>query len=320
MPIHDLGYRAWQGELCPQITRWTVITQTGVHLAWRAPWLRRMVFVAWLPALYMGVAFFMFEQSLVNPQMQMMAAGFFRDFAGGTGAELLNAALTGDQAKARHETWGWLLLIFFRHPQGILMALIVGLIAPPLISQDMRTRALLLYFSRPLTRGEYILGKMAVVWTFVGLITTLPALALYFTGVMLSPDLSVLGHTWDFPLRILVASAVLMIPTTAIALAFSALTTRSYYAGFGWFAVWAFGLITYFSLYVSLQEAGRWDERYEQWSLISLHHTLGKVQTWIFDVGEFSAGEVVPSIVLLAVVSVVSIGIIYQRVSACVKV
>jgi hypothetical protein len=158
---------------------------------------------------------------------------------------------------------------------------------------------------------------MAVVWAYVAMITTIPALALYLTGVMLSPDLSVIGHTWDFPLRILAASVILTIPTTAIALAFSAVTTRSYYAGFGWFAVWAFGFITYYTLFAALEGLGRWNDH---WSLVSLHHTLGKVQTWVFDIGAVSFTDVLPSLILLVTVSVLSIGIIYERVSAYVKV
>ena len=93
-----------------------------------------MAFVAWFPALYMSVAFFLFEQSLVRPELQREALGFFRDFAGGAGRDMYEAALSGDPAVARHEVWGWLLLIFFRHPQAVLMAMVVGLIAPPLIS------------------------------------------------------------------------------------------------------------------------------------------------------------------------------------------
>lgn len=55
------------------------------------------------------------------------------------------------------------------------MVMVIGLIAPPMISQDVRSRAFLLYFSRPLTRGEYLLGKLASVWVYLSLISTLPA-------------------------------------------------------------------------------------------------------------------------------------------------
>ena len=66
MPIHDLGYRAWQGRLMPEVTRFWVIAQTGIALAWKNRWLRRLLLLAWVPALYLGVALFLFEQALVN--------------------------------------------------------------------------------------------------------------------------------------------------------------------------------------------------------------------------------------------------------------
>ena len=64
---------------------------------------------------------------------------------------------------------------------------------PPLISQDIRSRAFLLYFSRPLTRMEYLVGKTASLWAYLAMITAVPALSLYAIGVVLSPNLSVVS-------------------------------------------------------------------------------------------------------------------------------
>ena len=36
MPIHDLGYRRWEGERVPEQSRWRVICEVGVRQAWRA--------------------------------------------------------------------------------------------------------------------------------------------------------------------------------------------------------------------------------------------------------------------------------------------
>ena len=314
MPIHDLGYRAWEGATGSPYTRWWVITQTGVRLAWRSRLLRRFVLLAWLPALYLGAAFFVWEQSTTHPELRQQALYFFSEFAGGQGAAIVGTAITLDQADARHQVWGWLLLVFFRHPQGVLMALVVGLIAPPLISQDVRSRAFLLYFSRPITRLEYVAGKFLVVCAYVSIITTMPALALYVFGVLLSPDLQVLRYTWDFPLRILLGSLVLMVPTTSLALAFSSLTTRSYYAGFAWFSTWAFGFITYSFLSTVLEEHFN-----PQWSLISLHHALGIVQGWIFGLGT-TFDDAFPSLLMLSGISIVSLAVVFQRISACTRI
>ena len=313
MPIHDLGYRGWNGQRSSEATRWWVITGTGIRLAWKMRLLQRFVLLAWLPAVYMGVAFFLYEQSAIHPEMRQQAIGFFRNMAGQQGMAFVQATDLVDPAEARHQIWGWLLLTFFRHPQGVLMALVVGLIAPPLISQDVRSRAFLLYFSRPITRAEYVLGKLAVVCAYVSFITTAPALALYVFGVLLSPDLSVLQYTWDLPLRIVAASLLLMVPTTTLALAFSSLSTRSYYAGFAWFAFWAGGFITYSFLQGTLP--GRFDDR---WALLSRHHTLGRVQSWVFDLG-VTFSSVLPFLLVLVGLSALSVGTVFWRVAACTR-
>ena len=302
----------------PQATRFWVIAQTGIGLAWKSRWLRRLLVCAWLPAAYMGLGFFFLEQMLDRPEGLARGLGFLGQFP--QAASVLEQATVAGPAATRHEAWSWLLLTFFRYPQGILIALVVGLVAPPLVAGDVHSRAFLLYFSRPLTRVEYIAGKLAVVCTYVFLITTLPALGLYVLGVLLSPPaVSVLSSTWDLPLRILASSAVLMIPTSAMALAFSALTTRTFFAGFAWFAAWLMGMVGYLILWNTPELAIS-----EQWSLISLFHTLGKVQSWIFGLPVSSAGHtgfvsVLPSAVLLAGIAVVSLLVVFRRVSSTMR-
>ena len=309
MPIHDLGYRAWQGRLMPEVTRFWVIAQTGIALAWKNRWLRRLLLLAWVPALYLGVVLFLFEQALARPDYLQIALEFASLFPG---IDVVREALqTGDPAVARHTAWTWLLLTFFRYPQGLLMALLVGLIAPQLEDKDVHSRAFLRYFSRPLTRVEYILGKLAVVCAYLMMITTIPALSLYLLGVLLSPpDTAVIAATWDLPLRILGASVVLMVPTAALALAFSSLTSRTFYAGFAWFAAWLLGLVAYLILEGTLGSALP-----ERWVLLSLYHSLGQVQTWIFGL-EKSPSEVLPSAGMLAAIAVVSLIVLFHRVSS----
>lgn len=309
MPIHDLGYRAWKGRLMPEISRSWVIAETGISLAWKNRWLRRLLLLAWLPAVYFGAAFFFFEQALGNREEIRVALSFVPPFPG---VEVVRAALeTGDPATARHMAWAWLLLGFFRYPQGLLMALAVGLIAPPLVARDVHSRAFLLYFSRPLTRLEYILGKLAVVCAYVMMITTLPALSLYVMGVLLSPpEAAVISSTWDLPLRILLASIVVTIPTTTLALALSSLTSRTVYAGFAWFAVWLLGLVAYVTLQATLDYTLS-----DRWALLSLYHSLGQVQDWTFGI-QASLSEVLPALGLLTGIAVISLIVLFRRVSS----
>lgn len=295
MPIHDLGYRAWEGRRTAEPLRAWVITQTGVVLAWKNYWLRRLLFVTWIPALYMGAAFFGYEQWLSQGELRELATGMIPGMP---------------PSMERHEIWTWLLMTFFRYPQGLLMLLLIGLVAPPLIAQDVRSRAFLLYFSRPLTRLEYLAGKLAIVWAFVLMITTVPALGLYLFAVLLSPDLSVVGQTWDLPLRIVTASAVVVLPTSTLALAFSSLTSETRYAGFAWFAVWIVGWAVYLFL---LGTSGQTISDY--WLLVSLYHTLGEVQSWVFGAGNTSAA-LLPAVAMLAAITIVSTAVLYRRISS----
>ena len=63
MPIHNLGYREWQGTLRTPSSRWLVIAEIGIRRAWQSAWLRRMMFFAWVPGIVMGFMIFLYEQS-----------------------------------------------------------------------------------------------------------------------------------------------------------------------------------------------------------------------------------------------------------------
>jgi ABC-type transport system involved in multi-copper enzyme maturation permease subunit len=319
----------------------------GIRRAWQSRWLRRMLFFAWLPAVWFGVGFFIWEQSLLYPDWRRFLLPFLQDIPN---IEPLRDAVQQLNPRnpdaARHTVWSWLLQSFFRHPQGFLMVMVVGLIAPALISQDLRSRAFLLYFSRPLTRAEYVLGKSATIWTYLLLIATIPALGLYLLGILLSPHIDVVGATWDLPFRILAATAVLVVPTASLALCFSSMTQETRYAGFAWFAVWILGFFTYGMMtsaetfgevqrqqQIQQQRSNRMRDREEMqraiqgeirlepvkppssaWTYLSLYHMLGQVQSWIFGFSPFH--DVAMSAGILIGVTIVSNMFLLRRISA----
>ena len=331
MPLNDLGYRPWRGKLGPGRERWWVIAQTGIRLAWRSMWLRRMLLLAWGPAVLIGLGFFTFErvikeQSYSGGQvrssdgMAVALAGLFRqlpnsDVVFDAFADAM--AEEGELSPARHTTWAWLLLTFFRYPQGALLIMVVGIVAPPLISQDLRSKAFLVYFSRPISSWKYLLGKGGVVVTYIAMISTVPALCLYFLGVLLSPDLSVLQYTWDLPLRILAASVVVMIPTTSMALCFSSLTRESRFAAFAWFVIWGMGWVAHAYLTGGDGDIPREGPVSDRWTLVSLYHMLGHVQSWIFGL-EPASQSITPlhSLLILSILTVISLAIVLRRITA----
>ena len=64
--------------------------------------------------------------------------------------------------------------------QGAFAFILTVLVAPPLISRDLSNNALPLYLCRPLSRTEYVLGKMAVIVFLLSLITWIPGLLIFF--------------------------------------------------------------------------------------------------------------------------------------------
>jgi len=324
VPIHNLGYREWKGELEPSSTRWTVVAEIGIRRAWRSSWLRRMMFFAWVPAVVMGFMIFLFEQAekdggAAGVMFTNLSRAFLqgeRSAEGMPRLDLSELLASGGKsvAERRHLFWSALLLNLFRRSQPLILIPIIGLIAPPLISQDIRSRAFLLYFSRPLTKIQYILGKAATIIVYLSMITLFPALLLYFVGVLLSPELTVLTATWDLPLRIFLVSAIIVIPSTSLALMLSALTTESRYASFGWFAIWIFGFLTYSSV-VPFSRPG--DSSIAE--CVSLFHVFSDVAGWLLD-PHFATTGVETRLILLGVLTAVSLAVVYRRVSAPMKI
>ena len=78
----------------------------------------------------------------------------------------------------------------FMEVQGGFAFILTVLVAPPLISRDLANNALPLYLCRPLSRMEYVLGKMAAVGFILSLITWIPGLVVFFFQASLG------GLTW----------------------------------------------------------------------------------------------------------------------------
>ena len=114
---------------------------------------------------------------------------------------------------------------FFRtylEVQGGFAFILTVLVAPPLISRDLSNNALPLYLSRPLSRTEYVLGKMAVVIFLLSLVTWVPGLLIFF----FQASLAGLGWLWSnlwMVSAIFMGSMVWIILLSLIALAISAL-------------------------------------------------------------------------------------------------
>lgn len=332
MPLLDIGYRKWKGQKTPRSTRSLALASTGIHLVWKGTWLKRILMFMAIPALIAGIFVATFEQTLDRDGPRALLSILAkspqsRNIAQRAGVDL-NAAIESPESY-RHFTWSYILFNLSRYPQALGMIVVLGLVAPRLISYDLRSRGYLLYLSRPLTPAEYIFGKSLVLFFLLFVMSALPALLIYVAGLFLSTDSTAIVQTWDIPLRILLASLVLMVPTTAVALAFSAMTQESRYAGFAWFSMWVVGSVTYFSLWTAtqlreqFQNQGRGSriEAMAPWNsfkLFSPYETLGYLQQQIFGLAVKDPWTWAPWIAV-AFVSVAGYGFAYWKVSRVLK-
>lgn len=106
-----------------------------------------------------------------------------------------------------------------------------------LVANDLRTGAILVYLSRPLTRRDYILGKLGVLMALNLGVTLVPGLLLYAVGLALAPERYLeWGLAWIAP-AVLLQAAAMSLTVSLVALAVSSLSRNARVAGLSFFAL-----------------------------------------------------------------------------------
>ena len=119
-----------------------------------------------------------------------------------------------------------------------------------LIANDRRANALQIYLSKPLMRAEYIVGKAAVLFAFIMLVTFLPAILLLFLQVMFSGSFQFIkNHLFLFP-AITVAAVLQALLASFTMLALSSLSKSARYVGILYAGVIFFTGAIYGALYL----------------------------------------------------------------------
>ena len=110
---------------------------------------------------------------------------------------------------------------------------------PNLVSQDLRFNAMPLYFSRPIRRIDYFLGKLGVIAVFLAAVAVAPAVAAYVLGVAFSLDSSVIRDTWRLLARVGRRTAWWScVSAGTLMLAISSLSRNSRLVGATWVGLW----------------------------------------------------------------------------------
>jgi ABC-2 type transport system permease protein len=113
-----------------------------------------------------------------------------------------------------------------------------------LISLDLRFNALPLYFSRPLRRFDYFVGKLGVIFWFLAAVVILPSLIAYALGMACSLDISILRDTFMILVNSIFFGLVVTVSAGLFILALSSLTRNSRYVALLWVGIWIISSVT----------------------------------------------------------------------------
>jgi ABC-2 type transport system permease protein len=234
MPIFDQGYQHWFGKLSGHGWRWLAITRHGVRVGMKNRFVRYLLYSSWVPALALVTMLSLWgllerRSNLITTFVQFM--------------EFLQPGMVADPQHFRIDVWRLSYGYFLKTELSFSMIMIL-LIGPSLISQDLRFNALPLYFSRPLRRMDYFAGKMGVIVAFVGLVMIVPSIVAYIFGLLFSLDITIIRDTFGILLSSILYGLIITLSAGLLILALSALSRSSRYVALFWLGIWFVSGIT----------------------------------------------------------------------------
>src|SRR3954464_10996286 len=221
MPIHDQGYRRYSGSRAPVGRAWAVIAKAGVRTLLGKRAFIALLLIAWFPFFVRAV--------------QIYAA-----------ANLPQAAFLAPDARMFRQ---------FLEQQEVFLFFVTVYAGAGLIANDRRANALQIYLSKPLTRGEYIFGKLAVLMTFLLLVTWVPGIVLLIVQIAFAGNFTFLRNNFYLFPAITVFSFISVTMVAAAMLALSSLSNSSRYVGILYAAVIFFTQAVYGVVYAATRSS-----------------------------------------------------------------
>ena len=198
MPIHDQGYRRYGGTRTPRGQAWIVIAKAGLRTFLSKKAFLGLLLISWFPFFVRAVQVYAAANFPQARQLLAIKPETFRQFL--------------DQ-------------------QNIWVFFITVYVGAGLIANDRRANALQLYLSKPLTRAEYVFGKLVILATFLLLVTWVPAIVLLILQIMFAGNLTFLKENLFLFPAITLFSFVQALTVSAAMLALSSLSNSSRYVG-----------------------------------------------------------------------------------------
>lgn len=197
MPIHDQGYQRYAGSRARTGAAWQVIAKAGIRSVLAERKFLGLLLISWLPFLVRAV--------------QVYIAANFQQ-----------ASFLAPKGETFRE---------FLETQSVFVFFITIYVGAGLIAADRRANALQLYLAKPLSRWEYVAGKLAVLFTFLVFVTFVPAMMLLLVQIGFAGNLTFVRQNLYLVPAITLYSLAQVLLASSTMLALSSLSKSSRFVG-----------------------------------------------------------------------------------------
>jgi hypothetical protein len=203
--------------------------------------LRHLVVMCWVAGLAMVAVLFMVGQLLVADSIVVQWIGTFnpqlQQFA-----RMLTSWLEQHPEISVRTTQNVLFHYFgiYLMPASIFA---LGMAIPLLITRDLASNAIIIYSSKAVSRGDYLLGKFSTAFGLLSLTWLGPVCAAWFVGNLLAPDWKFFWHSRAALGHALLYGLSSMTVLSLLALGVSATSLKEKSTPAFWFFWWIIGAV-----------------------------------------------------------------------------
>jgi ABC-type transport system involved in multi-copper enzyme maturation permease subunit len=195
MAVYKRRYNSYTGSLTSEWSRFFVLTRYAFADLFKSRFFVLLLIFSIIPCLFFAGYIFIANNKTVQLLMQLRSADLFTV-----------------------ESQYFMIIVTVQTQAAFLLNCWVG---PVLISGDLTNGALPLFLSRPFSRADYVLGKLAVLGLLLSAVTWIPCLLLFSLQSGLASNGWVWSHLWMI-VPIVLCSAIWILMLSLISLAVSA--------------------------------------------------------------------------------------------------
>jgi ABC-2 type transport system permease protein len=232
MTFRSHRYRRWNGELNNGRWTWLAIVITGIRLALQRASVRQLVLSGGLFTIGTCAVLYVISvlEAVVGTEQARGLYQFVHVFL------RVDVSDVSRIEEFRELLWATVYLLTIKI-QLFWVLILTTIVGPGLIARDLRTRALPIYFAKPVTPLTYLAGKWLIVAAFIAAVMLVPNILSLSLGSLITGGLHTWHQTLELGFHVLVSGIVVCLVGGALVLAVSSLTSDHRYAAVGFLAV-----------------------------------------------------------------------------------